>query len=85
MLNSQNRHYLRKLACANGFPLFIKCPHCFMISTSTNLNMLLELSFCAPSKLLVVVGCRFGGFSFAFWVYFAFVDIYGGKPQSNEL
>ena len=47
--------------------------------------MLRELNICAPSKLLVVVDCRFGGVSVAFCVYFAFVDIYGETPQSNEL
>jgi len=47
--------------------------------------MLRELSIYAPSKLLVVVGCRFGGVSVAFCVCFTFVDIYGEKPQSDEL
>ena len=56
-----------------------------MIRTSTNLNMLRVISICAPSNLLVVVDCMFGGVSFAFRFYFAFVGIYGGKPQSNEL
>jgi len=56
-----------------------------MIRISTDLNMLRELSICAPSKLLVVVECRFDGVSVAFWVYFVFVDIYGGKPQSDVL
>jgi len=47
--------------------------------------MLRELNIYEPSKFLFAVDCRFGGVSVAFWVYFAFVDIYGGKPRSYEL
>ena len=57
----------------------------FVIRTSTKLKLLPELGFCVPSKLLVVVDCRVGSFSVAFCVSFAFVDIYGGKPQSKKL
>ena len=39
-----------------------------MIRISTDLTMLRELSICAPSKFMVVVDCRFGGVSVAFWV-----------------